>query len=374
MPNPLDDEANPAEMLPDPSITQEIFHQWSSPRFGQGNPERMNNPVWEWLVRSRINAYSAAIQFNEASALEAGPGWCFDRFGQSSTVLPDGRVVLIAGEHEDHYDPDFKIYNDVVILHPDGKIDILGYPPEVFPPTDFHTATQAGNRIIIIGSLGYLEQRKPRTTPVAVLDLETFAISLVDTSGRSPGWLHSHTAELAGDGSSILVQGGKLYCGQEFKGFQENNDDWKLHLADWRWEQVTHRCWPCWLFARKDGNNNHIAGIRMAKMARDAGLEEALRETIDTLTAGCGPAFDFSLLARLYRPALPHTDIGQDEKEANIHRISVDGVIIRYIEEASSLQMIVEGDLSQESQDALVSDLVSKLSALENDVTEAVRV
>lgn len=47
-----------------------------------------------------------------------GPTWCFDRFGRSTAWLPDGRVVLIAGEHKDSYDPDFCIYNDVVVIQP----------------------------------------------------------------------------------------------------------------------------------------------------------------------------------------------------------------------------------------------------------------
>ncbi len=34
------------------------------------------------------------------------PIWPADRFGQSITELPDGRKVLVAGEHEDHYDAD----------------------------------------------------------------------------------------------------------------------------------------------------------------------------------------------------------------------------------------------------------------------------
>ena len=113
------------------------------------------------------------------------------------TTARDGRILLIAGEHEDYYDPDFYIYNDVVVRHPDGRIDIFGYPRDVFPPTDFHTATLVGNDIVIIGSLGYLEERKPATTPVTVLDLETFTISKVVTSGPAPGWIHYHEAPLA---------------------------------------------------------------------------------------------------------------------------------------------------------------------------------
>ena len=60
--------------------------------------------------------------------------------GQAHVVLPDDRNVYIAGEHEGHYDPDFYIYNDVVIVDGDC-IRILCYPESVFTLTDFHTAT-----------------------------------------------------------------------------------------------------------------------------------------------------------------------------------------------------------------------------------------
>jgi hypothetical protein len=221
----------------DPSVTRGLFLKWRSPRFGASNPERMNNPVWEWLVKSRISAYQANQCMNEGNALDAGAGWCFDRFGQSSNQLPDGRVVHIAGEHEDFYDPDFYIYNDTVVQHPDGSIDIFGYPREVFPPTDFHSATLAGNRIILIGNLGYPDDRRPGTTPVLSLDPETLAISAVQTCGTPPGWIHGHRAMLSDDGHSILVQRGKLDRGGKNRSLVENIDDWRLHLGDWHWRK-----------------------------------------------------------------------------------------------------------------------------------------
>jgi hypothetical protein len=41
--------------------------------------------------------------------------------------------------------------SDVVVHHPDGRIDIFGYPKAAFPPTDFHSARLVGNRIALIG-------------------------------------------------------------------------------------------------------------------------------------------------------------------------------------------------------------------------------
>src|SRR4051812_11149947 len=98
---------------PGPEVTLDLYREWRAPRRGAANPERVCNPVWEWLVRTRVNAFLAADHFEEPDAYDAGPGWCFTRFGRTSTQLPDGRVVKISGEHEDHYDPDFFIYNDV---------------------------------------------------------------------------------------------------------------------------------------------------------------------------------------------------------------------------------------------------------------------
>ena len=73
--------------------------------------------------------------------------WCFDRFGTSKTALEDGRTVHIGGEHEDFYDPDFHIYNDVIVVSSSGQVAIYGYPLEAFPPIDFHSATLVGKTI-----------------------------------------------------------------------------------------------------------------------------------------------------------------------------------------------------------------------------------
>ena len=43
----------------------------------------------------------------------------------------------MGGEHEDFYDPDFCIYNDVVVYDGHGDFTIYGYPKEVFPSHGF---------------------------------------------------------------------------------------------------------------------------------------------------------------------------------------------------------------------------------------------
>ncbi len=363
----------------DPAVTPELFLKWRAPRLGTSNPERMNNPVWEWLIKSRANAFVVNERLKGPSPFEAGPGWCFDRFGQSSNQLPDGRVVFIAGEHEDSYDPDFYIYNDVVVQHPDGRIEIYGYPRDIFPPTDFHSATLVSNRIVLIGNLGYPDKRAPGRTQVIALDLDTLSISTLQTSGMSPGWIQRHKATLADDGRSILIQGGKLDRGDPDKSLVENIDDWKLHLSDWRWERLTERRWPRWEVRRKDGERNHLFDYQQAVWAKKipelgkAGQELNKNLKIPTAEEELGKPLDLELFDHLYKPTVAHEVVVKSEDEYNVVRVKIEGVLVRYVEEMDNIQMTVEGDLPQHTLDALTRDLLDKLSVLENAPCELIR-
>jgi hypothetical protein len=165
-----------------------------------------------------------------------GPTWCFSRFGQSETTLPDGRRVLIAGEHEDWYDPDFYIYNDVVVIRPDDEIEIYGYPRDVFRPTDFHTATLVGDAIYIIGCLGYWGTQTPGETPVCRLDCRTFSIEAIATSGDLPGWIYEHNATYVPKRNAIRVRGGKVLLRFEGKRTRrQNRKTYWLDLATNTW-------------------------------------------------------------------------------------------------------------------------------------------
>jgi ankyrin repeat protein len=154
------------------------FHQNRSRQFGRQSPEIMNNPFWEGMIRSGISAYEAGALFGIENKFDGTykPIWCAQRFGQSITFLSDGRIVQVAGEHEDGYDPDFCIYNDVFVHDHEGKVIVYGYPESVFPPTDFHTATLVGDSIYLIGSLGYPGARQYGETPVYRLDTTTFEL------------------------------------------------------------------------------------------------------------------------------------------------------------------------------------------------------
>lgn len=211
------------------------FLSGQRPRFGTRNPDVMNVPFWKAMVRAGVSAWEARAGFGDTECLDDGPVWCFQRYGTSFTELPDGSCVQIGGEHEDSYDPDFYIYNDVVVHDGPGSFRILGYPREVFPPTDFHSATLVDGSIWIVGGLGYAGTRRYGTTPIYRLDCRTWRIEEVDARGPGPGWIHGHEARFV-EPDVIRVSGGKICTeidGEEI--LATNEERFVLRLSDRAW-------------------------------------------------------------------------------------------------------------------------------------------
>lgn len=211
--------ATGANQIPPQTITPEMFKKLSAPQEGASNPQICENPFYIEQIRSGKSGFAAMHEIlGEEEAFSddnivgnRSPVWSFDRFGRTSTRLPDGRWVLIAGEHEDHYDPDFHIYNDVTVLDGKGGVTHFIYPTDVFPPTDFHSATLLDDSILLIGNLGYQHDRQEGVTQVLRLMLDDFSIHRVETTGQNPGWINRHMAYL--DEGTIIVSGGKLEPG-----------------------------------------------------------------------------------------------------------------------------------------------------------------
>lgn len=229
-----------AELL---NVSAEEFQTFRSRRFGAHNPEVMNNPFWDGMIRFGGNAYLAEVRIlgDRDYTARRGPVWCADRFGQSLTFLADGRLVQIAGEHEDGSDPDFCIYNDVFVHAPDGGITIYGYPETVFAPTDFHTATLVDSFIYVIGSLGYRGTRRFGETPVCRLNVRTFQMEPLETTGDTPGWIYKHRAMLSA-ARQIVVSGGLVAteaAGEEVHS--ENAGVYALALDTLTWTKQEQR-------------------------------------------------------------------------------------------------------------------------------------
>ena len=300
----------------------------------------MTNPVWRWLIDSNISAYRGNKHFEGPSSFGGKPGWCFNRFGRTLTQLADGTGILIAGEHEDHYDPDFFIYNDVVIAHPDGRIEILGYPEEHFPPTDFHSATSR-QRIDSNWKSRLQGTEEGRGNPTLAFDIISKRFRTIAASGESPGWISRHEARLD-ERNGILVHGGKIDHGPAGGGYLENFDTWRLDLADWKWERLTQKVIHRWRFVREDGKACRLFPKRL----------------------GSEPA-DKLLLARLYDPPVPHEVVKKDG-ETDRTRYVIDGVPLHFSEEMHWVQLTLEGELPPALMNTYVNQVKERLTQLES--------
>lgn len=369
------EESESEALKPPAKVTEEVFRKWRDARRGSEVAEDLSNPYWAWLIEEdEVSSWAANEHFGGPSSYDGKPAWAWDRFGQSETQLPDGRSVFVAGEHEDHYDPDFFIYNDVVIRSSNGELKILGYPVEDFPPTDFHSATFRNGEIVLVGNLGYPDQRREGITQILILDLTTWRVRHQESSNAGPGWISDHEAELSDDGNSILVKSGNIWTGPEV-GLIENIDDWRLDLKTWAWERLTDRKWPLFSFSRADGENSVLWDMRQyiwqqqfAKMD----FSEVLKEMDANAQAMIKEAFEYSppkdaeALELLYKPStVQHMELPKREEEHSITRIKVEGVTVRYEEDMAGVMMTVEGKLPEPTIDLLRVDLLDKLGRVE---------
>lgn len=356
---------------PDPEITPEVFRQWRDARHGTRLAEDLSNPYWSWLIRSGESSWAANEHFGGPSSYDGTPVWSAERFGQSTTQLPDGRTLLVAGEHEDHYDPDFFIYNDVIVRHPDGGIKVLGFPEDVFPPTDFHSATLMGGKLILIGNLGYPHQREAGKTQILVLDLDTWKIRNQPSAGDAPGWIHRHDA--IPENGSIIIRGGKIWTSTD-AGLVENFDDWRICLNTWTWERLTRRHVIVLEFLREDSTPNKLFEMGMWIFHQDfimpgydkveslPGLPD-LKPELDQYAQGAPR--DRNAFERRFQPDnVEYRQLPTPEESRECH-IEVEGVRVRYEEEMWSVRLTIEGELPAETVRCLSDDLIDKLERAE---------
>ncbi len=339
------------------------------------NPTNLSNPHWQAVVRYNLDAYEIAnaldlqIESNTEIGLEnrwnVPPLWCMGRMGQSCTVLPDGREVLIGGEYEDFYDPQFFIYNDVIVKSPNGEVEIYGYPKHIFPPTDFHTATLVDNEIWIIGSLGYQDNRQYSHTQVYKLNINTFKMEQVATR-NSMGWVHHHNAEYK-DGQ-IIVSGGQISPDEDSLS-QEQTDSWALNLKTLIWTNLTNHQWQGFFVERKDFDWLHLFEY---KSVYRYSTDLTVKKDIQALQDEIGIKPDIELFATLFTPPIEHTIPTFIDEEEDYHTVTIyiDDIKVRYIEDCQTIQVIIEGILPDKTLDLLKENLCYKLAKLENSPCE----
>lgn len=329
------------------NISREQFLAECKPRFGTANPERMRIAHWEWMVRSQADPYyireslGLPINFQRPGESELGrhwvadPDWCCQaRYGTTYTPMADGRIICIAGEFEDRYDPNFCIYNDVIVMRPapgekwvtpdSGEVEIYGYPPEVFPPTDGHAAVLVGSKIYIIGSVGYPGTRRFGTTPIRTLATESYRIDTIAASGQGPGWISGHHASYDAGRHAIVLRGG-LVIEDDDKESVPNRAVHRLDLEDHRWEMVKGR----------EGRRKFV---------------------LDRADDGWWEWDEGALRPR----SIPHTPILMRTTMVDRAAIDVDGVRISFAN-ILGLEIEIEGELAPDTTEQLLAEIMANL-------------
>jgi hypothetical protein len=253
------------------------------------------------------------------------------------------------------------------VVLPDRSVAVYGYPRDVFPPTDFHTATLDGSSIWIVGSLGYERERKQGTTQVCRLDLATMAIEQIATTGDSPGWIHKHEAQL--ESGSIVVRGGIVdHAGRP--AFDENIDDWALDLATRTWTRRTTRDWQRWAVRRADGERILMWELRQMKWRADNPRYAGTDHFSDDVREKLGSIPDLSLLDGIYRCEGATVLPNRESDDYNVFRIELDGIVVRFTEEGRRIAAMVEGVLSEDRLLTLQDHVIARLVALQLTVWE----
>ena len=345
-------------------IKKKEFAQWRKPRFGTDNPTKVRSIIWEYAVHTRKSAYVVNKKFKGPSSFDEGACWSFDRFGKSVTFMPDGREIHIAGEHEDYYDPDFYIYNDVTVIYPDERIEFYNYPKEVFPPTDFHSATLVDDTIILIGNLSYIDNRQIGQTQILLLDTNNYKIEKIKPTGLQPGWIHKHKAILSKDKKSIKILGGEIATGSDASLLVENIDEWELDLNTWEWKRLTKKEWRQFELTREDKKLNNLFWVRQTLFSLEAGWQKEYKRQRKHLKKEIGFVPDVLLVKELYLPDIEHKIVEQNERN-DTYIIDINGVRVRFNEEMHSISMTIEGDLEDSIVQSLIKSIIGKLKALE---------
>jgi hypothetical protein len=302
------------DFTPLEEISLRRFKDGRSRRYGRSNPEKFNNAFWDARVQGswdnvseRVDhtkrlysaeapdvdfrnrgAFHAALEFVQQrfeKFMEEGLNirdgderirsdsiWGHTRILQPMASLPDGRIVRIGAEHGGFFDPDFQAYNNVIVFRREAgsakgisvnNFEIYGYPKEVFPLTDGHTATLLPSQegiLILGGNMSTAEAETDAScvdsgnTPIYLLDLGTWEILRVETTGQGPGIIWGHKAVLQGSVLYVTAQASdasmakaqrRVMVSGEMNTVQVLKDEaWSLNLETlvWRrqgWQAMT---------------------------------------------------------------------------------------------------------------------------------------
>jgi len=185
-------------------------------------------------------------------------------------------------------------------------------------------------------------------------------------AGEDPGWLSGHDTVVEGD--ALVVRGGRREVElPDGRALRDNPDDFALTPATMTWRRLTDRRWSQFALLRADGRASAL--WQVSSLAFVAGRDdEWSRGQVAWHREQLGFEPDLEAWAARYTPPVAHTVVpprDDDEDTWRTHRLVVDGVTVRYTDDAGGVRLVVEGPLPPSTIAALVEDLRDKLGRVE---------
>ena len=189
----------------DPSVPGEVLSRGRSPRFALSSDSSGISFV---VPLSRVNKFSATSQPGTAGAVATSLN--FGRIGHTTTMLDDGRVLIVggakfqAGKTGDITDPDdvAEVLSSIEIYDPTTGVFINR--GALTTPRAFHTATRLPDGKILIS--GGMNTSNSVVASFELFDPDFDQVATLSVSLRSPR--AGHTGTLLDDNGNILLAGG----------------------------------------------------------------------------------------------------------------------------------------------------------------------
>lgn len=262
-----------------------------------------------------------------------------------------------------------------MILRANGSTEFYGYPTDIFPPTDFHSATLFGDEIFIIGGLRYPDERDPSATLVFRLQLSDFSMQVVKTCGNTPSWLYDHSAELDEARHTIVCSGGKVTHVPTGRTV-ENLTTWEFDLTTNTCSSLETKPFQRWILVREDEGYNELWSIEQVARASRSARKDDFSEKYRADFAARGHEVDADVFEARFTPPFAHTPIETADPYGDnyrVHRFVVEGAVVRISEEMHEIAVTVEGEMSPDLLASLESFGLETYSAIEGVPYKSIR-
>ncbi len=325
-------------------------------------PSLNHEAIFQWRMKEDFSPYHIRQHLEKLGYTIEQPIWTFlSRMGQSKTLLPDETKVFIGGEYEDFYDPDFRVYNDIVIQKPDGEIQLWNYSLEQFPATDFHVAHYDKNShsIFLIGNLGYPETRKEGITQVLKVNLKTMNIEQLACFGKMPSWLNHHEMKVINDDELEFKNG---YLIKE-KKYLRNLYTWRLSLRTLEWTFPEQTLFDHWTL-----KSVHLYGFPFHECHsllwdEEYCENEKFEQTKLEITEHYGKLPNYQIYPQLFIP-FENAQISHDDGEYRKHICSSHGFNFTFFEDDDLVEVIFPDVIPEDFQQKVIDDLKMKLEKI----------